>query len=291
MDSLVSTEWLAAHLGDPDLLIIDASSHLPAVGRDARAEYAKAHIPGARFLDLVTLKDADSPVPNALPTGEQVARRLADLGYSPANKVVIYDDSDVKTSSRAWFALRRVGIASALLNGGLGKWRDEGRELENGDAGGTAPEPAQSLSGSDDLVRTKGDMLANIASGAEQVIDARDAGRFTGETVDTVHDLPGGHIPGARNLFFRDLFAEDGTFKSPTELRAAFENAGVDLDKPIVNSCGSGVTASVLLFALHLIGVDDAALYDGSWSEWGADPTTPKETGEARGLPPGAASL
>ena len=291
MESLVSTEWLAAHLGEPGLLIFDASSHLPAVGRDARAEFAAAHIPGARFLDLASLRNTASPVPNALPTGEQVARRLADLGYSPGNKVVIYDDSDVRTSSRAWFALRRVGIASAVLDGGLGKWRGEVRELESGEPEGGTPETAQSLSASEDLVRTKNDMLANIASAAEQVIDARDAGRFTGETIDTVHNLPGGHIPGARNLFFRDVYAEDGTFKSPTELRAAFSNANVDLGKPIVISCGSGVTASVLLFALHLIGVDDAALYDGSWSEWGADPATPKETGAARGLPPGAASL
>ncbi len=124
-------------------------------------------------------------------------------------------------------------------------------------------------------------MLANIASGAEQVLDARDAGRFTGETVDTVHGLPGGHIPGARNLFFRDLFAEDGTFRSAGEMRAAFEPAGIDLKRPIATTCGSGVTASVLLFALHLLGVDDAALYDGSWSEWGTDPATPKETGAA----------
>jgi thiosulfate/3-mercaptopyruvate sulfurtransferase len=291
MDSLVSTDWLAAHLVDPDLLIIDATSHLPAAGRDARAEFAAAHIPGGRFLDLASLKDTASPVPSALPTGEQVAQRLADLGYSPDDQVVIYDDSDVKTSSRAWFALRRVGIASAILDGGLGKWRDEGRELESGQSGSAAAETSRSMSVSDDLVRTKSDMLANIASGAEQVIDARDAGRFTGEAVDTVHDLPGGHIPGARNLFFRDLYAEEGTFRPPTELRAAFETAGIDLGKPIVTSCGSGVTASVLLFALHLIGVDDAALYDGSWSEWGADPATPKETGVAHGLPPGAASL
>lgn len=280
MDSLVSTAWLAAHLAEPNLLILDASSHLPAMGRDARAEFAAAHIPGARFLDLGRLTDTASPVPNALPTADQVAQTLAHLGYHSGDRLVIYDDSDVKTSARAWFALRRVGVHSAILDGGMSKWRAEGCELEAGEKASTTTN-SKSLQATDRDVRTKNQMLANIITCAEQVIDARDAGRFTGAAVDTVHNLPGGHIPGARNLFFRDLYEADGTFKSPAELRAAFESAGIDLTKPIVTSCGSGVTASVLLFALHLVGVEDAALYDGSWSEWGADPATPKETGPA----------
>ena len=281
MDSLVATDWLSDHLGDADVLVLDASAHLPATGRDARAEFEAGHIPGARFLDLASLKDGASPVPNALPTGAQVAERLASLGYESDQQIVIYDASEVKTSARAWFALRRVGVTPlAILDGGLGKWQAEGRELEPGTSSSVAS--AKRAAGGDDArVRTKADMLANIATGAEQVIDARDAGRFTGETVDTVHNLPGGHIPGARNLFFRDLYNPDGTFKAESELGAAFEHAGVDLERPIVTSCGSGVTASVLLFALHLLGIEDAALYDGSWSEWGADPATPKEIGPA----------
>ena len=281
MDSLVSTAWLANHLGDPHLLILDASAHLPGAGRDAEAEFASGHIPGARFLDLASLKNAGSPVPNALPTGAQVAERLASLDHHEGQRIVIHDDSDVKTSARAWFALRRAGVTRlAILDGGFAKWKAEGRERGHGMARG-APSAKRTLGSDDTSVRTKADMLDNIASGAEQVIDARDAGRFTGETIDTVHNLPGGHIPGARNLFFRDLYNPDGTFKPQGKLRAAFACAGVDLARPIVTSCGSGTTASVLLFALHLIGVDDAALYDGSWSEWGADPTTPKEKGPA----------
>ncbi|GGD98161.1 thiosulfate sulfurtransferase [Tsuneonella deserti] len=281
MDSLVSTEWLARELGAADLKVIDASSHLPAVGRNAGEEFAAGHIPGALFLDLAGLKDAGSSVPNALPTAQQFAQRMTALGISADDRVVIYDDSDVKTSSRAWFILRMNGLRNiAILDGGLGKWKAEGRPLESGaSAAGQAREVE--ASGDWSRVRTKAEMLANIDSGAEQVIDARDAGRFTAETADAIHGLAGGHIPGARNLFFRDLLNPDGTFRSDDELRAAFERAGIDLSRPIVTSCGSGVTASVLLFALHRLGVDDAALYDGSWSEWGADPSTPKESGAA----------
>lgn len=281
MDSLISTAWLADHLGDGDLLILDATSHLPATGRDAAAEFAAGHIPGARFLDLASLKDAASPVPNALPTGDQVSKRLAKLGYRPGQRIVIYDDSDVKTSARAWFALRRAGVGPlALLDGGLGKWRAEGRELTTSAAEEDDARP-QDLTTSETRVRTKAQMLSNIASGAEQVVDARDADRFSAATVDTRHNLPGGHIPGSRNLFFRDLYNADGTFKGEDRLREAFASAGLDLERPIVTTCGSGVTASVLLFALHRLGIDDASLYDGSWSEWGADPETPKASGTA----------
>ena len=282
MDSLVTTQWLAHAWGAADLKLLDASAHATEPGRDARAEFAAGHIPGAQFLDLASLKDAGSPVPNALPTAEQLAERMAVLGISRADRVVVYDDSAVKTSARAWFILRMNGFAHvAILDGGLAKWRAEGRDLESGDGAAVSPLTAEPEQADWGLVRSKGDVLANIASRAEQVIDARDAGRFTGETVDTVHSLPGGHIPGARNLFFRDLYRPDGTFRPETELRAAFDAAGVDITAPIITSCGSGVTASVLLFALHRLGVEDAALYDGSWSEWGADPDTPKETGTA----------
>lgn len=281
MDTLVSTRWLASHLGDADLLILDATSHLPAAERDAPAEFAAAHIPGARFLDLASFKNAASPVPNALPSGEQVSERLAQLGYRLGDRIVIYDDSDVKTSARAWFALRRAGIGPlALLDGGMGKWRAEGRALETGKAH-LEPDRPQHLVINDTRVRTKEQMLRNISSGAEQVVDARDADRFSAATADTTHDLPGGHIPGSRHLHFRDVYNADGTFKSNDQLRDAFGDAGIRLDRPIVTTCGSGVTASILLFALHRLGVEDAALYDGSWSEWGADPNMPKASGVA----------
>jgi thiosulfate/3-mercaptopyruvate sulfurtransferase len=281
MDSLVSTDWLARELGADDLVVLDATAHATDPSRDARAEFLAGHIPGARFLDLASLKDTGSPIPNALPTAGQVAARMAALGLTRANRVVIYDDSAVKTAARAWFVLRMNGFTSvALLDGGIAKWKAEGRALESGEANGAIA--LEELVGGDWAnVRSKADILANLDTRAEQVIDARDGGRFTGATVDTVHNLPGGHIPGSRNVFFRDLYRADGTFRSGDELRALFEDAGVDLSQPIVTSCGSGVTASVLLFALHRLGIEDAALYDGSWSEWGADPATPKETGEA----------
>ncbi|MBX9896810.1 MAG: sulfurtransferase [Qipengyuania sp.] len=278
MDSLVSTGWLADHLGDADLVILDATKHLAASGRDAGAEFLAGHIPGARFLNLADFADPASSVGRTLPGPTHAAIRFSSLGLEPGSRVVLYDDSDVKTSARAWFILRGYGIQRvAILDGGLAKWRAEGRPLEHGKTKGANSEFAPTdFAGA---VRGKPHMLANIASGEEQVIDARDAGRFTGETPDTVHELPGGHIPGARHLFFRDLYNENGTFKSDSELRAAFDKSGLDLERPIVTSCGSGVTASVLLFALHRLGIEDAALYDGSWSEWGADPATPKETG------------
>ena len=281
MDSLVSTQWLAVQLGAPDLVVLDATKHLPDVTRDPHADFIASHIPGARFLDLPSLHDPDAPVGNTLPTRAQFAKRAAALGITPTSRIVLYDDSAIASAARAWFIFRLFGLTDvAVLDGGWAKWRAEGRPVESGEPEArasdfAAPEPAP-------RVRSKSDMLANLDSRAEQLVDARDAARFLGTSADTVHGLQGGHIPGARNLFFRDLFAPDGTYKAPEELRGAFRAAGLDLDRPITASCGSGMTASVLLFALHLAGVEDAALYDGSWSEWGADPATPKETGAPR---------
>ncbi|MGN3973831.1 sulfurtransferase [Tsuneonella sp. SYSU-LHT278] len=280
MDSLVSTDWLARELRGEALVVLDASRHLAAAGRDAGAEFLQAHIPGARFLDLSRLVDPKSPVGHTLPGPERAASVVGALGVRREAPVVIYDDSEVRTSARAWFMLTGYGFERvAILDGGLAKWRAEGRPVEAGEADADPVLLAPREFGRP--VRRKDGMLANLGTRSEQVVDARDSARFTGETEDTVHGLPGGHIPGARNLFFRDLYRPDGTFRPVSELRTAFERAGVDLARPVVASCGSGVTASVLLFALHLIGIDDAALYDGSWSEWGADPATPKETGAA----------
>lgn len=282
MDDLVSTEWLAAGMGAPDLKVLDASAHLPATGRNARADFERAHLPGALFLDLGSLADSESAVPAALPTADQFAQRIGELGMDRTDRIVLYDDSATRSSARAWFMFRMNGFERvAILDGGLGKWVREGRHVESGSAAEqsrTRPEAQQDTS----RVRTKANMLANLDQPSEQVLDARDAGRFTGEVEDTVHGLPGGHIPGARNLHFAQLFAQDGTWRGPAEIREAFADAGIDLDRPVTTTCGSGVTASVLLFAMHLIGKEDTALYDGSWSEWGADPATPKETGASR---------
>lgn len=277
MDSLVSTQWLADHLGDADLIILDASRHLPAAERDAKAEFAQAHIPGARFFDLAALVDDTSDVPQALPRPEQLAMELARCGAGPQSRIVFYDDSAVKTSARAWFLCRAHGLTNvAILDGGLAKWKAEGRALESGEA---KVQRAQAFSlPSPDRIRFKSDMLANIESCDAQVLDARDKGRFSGTTIDDVHGQPTGHIPGSCNLPFGQLFREDGTFKPADELRNAFADAGIDADQPVVTTCGSGVTACVLLFALHLAGRDDTALYDGSWLDWGSDPHTPKAT-------------
>lgn len=282
MDNIVSTEWLAAQNADEGMVILDASAHLPDAGREPEAEYASAHIPGARYLALPTLKDERSEVPAALPTAEQFEARMRDLGVNDSDRIVLYDDSKLRSSARAYFICRMFGVKDvAILDGGMEKWKAEGRALESGtvEVGSgdfTIPDEDRTR------VRSKAQMLANCSTGGEQVVDARDAARFTAETDDAVHGLAGGHIPGARNVFFRTLMNDDGTFKSEEALSEAFRNAGLDLDRPITASCGSGMTASVLLFALERLGHADAGLYDGSWLEWGADPATPKESGPAR---------
>ncbi len=280
MDDLVSTQWLTDRLGEPGMVVLDASAHLPDAGRDAAAEFASAHIPGARFLSLETFKDPDSPVPAALPTAAQFTAHMAELGVNDGDRVVIYDDSAVKTSARAWFILRMHGMQQvAILDGGLGKWRAEGRALESGDTR-AAPGHVTPAAGPG-AIRDKAAILANIESKTEQVVDARGAARFSGEDPEPRPGMASGHIPGSRNMPFGKVLNADGAFKDAAGLRAAFAEAGVDLDRPVTTTCGSGVTAAVLLFALELLGKRDTALYDGSWSEWGADPDTPKATGPA----------
>lgn len=282
MEPLVSTEWLAEEIGNCDLRILDASSHLPTAGRDARAEYEAGHIPGAVFMDLASLVDAESEVPAALPKPEMFASRMQKLGIGDGSRIVIYDDSDVKTSARAWFMLTMFGAQNvAILDGGLAKWKAEGRPLAKGGAD-RLKERHYTAWEDRAKVRSKADVLANLASRLEQVVDARDAGRFSGETPDFRPGVPSGHIPGSTNLPFYELYNPDGTFKDKKGLEAAFRNAGIDLARPVCTTCGGGVTAAVLAFALHLLGKDDdVSLYDGSWSEWAVDPDTPKETGPA----------
>jgi thiosulfate/3-mercaptopyruvate sulfurtransferase len=280
MDSLVSTDWLAREIGAGDLRILDASYHLPDAGRDAAQDYARGHIPGAMFLDLATLVDIASPIDNTMPPPDRFAARMRELGVSEDSRIVVYDDSAIHSAARAWFMLRLFGARQvAILDGGLGKWQAEGRPLAQGSeaarAGDFTARPAQ------EKLRDKGDMLRNLEDQREQVIDARGPGRFTGAEKESRPGLASGHIPGARNLPYATLYQADGTCKPSQELAAAFADAGIDPARPVVTSCGSGMTACILAFALHRLGHEAVALYDGSWSEWGADPGTPKATGPA----------
>ncbi|MET0252260.1 MAG: 3-mercaptopyruvate sulfurtransferase [Novosphingobium sp.] len=280
MDPLVSTEWLAKELGASDLRIVDASKHLSESGRDPLAEYEAGHIPGAVFMDLEHLVDSNASVANTLPPAEKFASRMQSLGLGDGSRIVLYDDSPLKSATRAWFMLTMFGAHDvAVLDGGIAKWRAEGRPVKQGRE--TLRHRHFTAWKDDKNVRTKADMLRNLHEKAEQVVDARSAGRFTGETAETTPGLAGGHIPGSVNLPHSQLFNPDGTWKSADDIRSLFEQTGVDLAKPVVTSCGTGMTASALAFALHLLGKSDVALYDGSWSEWGADADTPKASGAA----------
>ena len=279
MDALVTTEWLAGELGASDLRVVDATYVDAATGRDAAAEYEREHIPGAVFMNLGELRDTDSDLPMMLPSPEKFASRMQSLGLGDGSRIVLYDSSPWKTSARAWWMLHTFGAHDiAILDGGIAKWKAEGRDL----ASGKEQLRHRHFTVWNDRkgVRTLDQMKANIESGDEQVLDARSAARFTGEEPDPRPATHAGHIPGSKNLPYTELFNADGTWKQGDALRAAFESAGVNVDKPIATTCGSGVTASTLMFGLHLLG-KDAALYDGSWSEWGANKDTPKAMGAA----------
>ena len=268
---LVSTQWLADHRDAPDVAILDGSWHLPAEKRDPRAEYAAGHIPGARFFDIDAISDQASSLPHMLPPQEKFAAHMKDLGIGDGDCVVAYDASTqgLFSAARVWWTLRAFGHDNvAVLDGGLKKWRAEGRAVT------ADPPPVRKARGFGThpdrvLVRSLEQMQALVAAGNGQIVDARAAGRFQGREPEPRPGLRSGHIPGARNLPFATLLCADGTLKQPAELRAAFERAGIDLARPVVTSCGSGVTAAVLSLALAVLGSPAHGLYNGSWSEWG----------------------
>ena len=277
MDDLVSTDWLVQNLGKPDIVVVDASWHMPATGRSGREEYLAAHIPGARFLDIDAVADADSALPHMLPSAEDFGLAMEELGVGSGDRIIVYDNSPTRNAARGWFMLRHFGATSvAILDGGFQKWVAEGRPTESGKP---APRSARF-----DAVERPGEVVNKraVANGlGVPLIDARGRARFEGTEADPRPGVAAGHIPGAGNLPYSELYNPDGTFKSREEIRKLFVGAKADPDKPFVATCGSGVTANALIFAARLLGNRDARLYDGSWSEWGSDPNTPKETGSA----------
>ncbi|WP_138379856.1 3-mercaptopyruvate sulfurtransferase [Luteithermobacter gelatinilyticus] len=275
--ALVSTQWLADHLHAPDVRVVDASWHMPDQGRDARAEYNEAHIPGAVFLDLDDVCDTDIDLPHMLPSPEKLSSRLRKLGLGDGMRIVIYDNSDVKSAARAWFMLRCFGHRDvAVLDGGFQKWRAENRPTED-----IPPIPGPrhfTARFNNTMVRDLDQMLANLHTRREQVIDARGEPRFKGSVPEPRPNMKSGHIPDSLNIPYTTLLdPKDGTYRPAEDLKKIFQEAGVDLKKPVVTSCGSGITACVLALGLHLVGHQEVAVYDGSWAEWGSHPDTPVE--------------
>ncbi|MBM9593143.1 3-mercaptopyruvate sulfurtransferase [Roseitranquillus sediminis] len=277
--TLVSTEWLATHLNDPDLRIIDGSWYLPDAARDPRAEYEAAHIPGARFVDLDDVSDSRSDLPHMAPPPEKFVSRMRSLGIGDGHQVVIYDGMGMFSAARFWWLFRLMGKSDvAVLDGGFPKWRDEGRPVE--DMAPVIRDRHMTTSRQNQLVRDVTQVARDVKLGERQVVDARSPGRFRGDEPEPRPGLRAGHIPGSRNVHYRSLLNADGTMRDEAGLRAAFADAGVDLDQPVVTTCGSGVTAAILSLALERIGHRDHALYDGSWSEWGMYGDLAVATGE-----------
>jgi len=281
-EALVSTEWLAAHIGDPELRIVDGSFKLPGVMPTAAQDYAERHIPGAVFFDIDIVADQSNPLPHMLPRPDEFAAHMSRLGLGDGNFIIVYDGSGWNSAWRIWWMLRLFGHDRvALLSGGLRKWLNERRSVTKDVP---APKPARFTPRCrPELVRDKAALLANLEGRQEIVIDARPAARFAGIADEPRPGLRRGHIPDSRNLPYESLIDPESRIALPAaDIERQLRDAGLSPNKPIVASCGSGVSACAIAFAMHLIGWPDAAIYDGSWSEWGKPGNTPVETGAAR---------
>jgi thiosulfate/3-mercaptopyruvate sulfurtransferase len=276
--TLVSTDWLAAHLRDPDLRILDASWYLPGSDRDAKAEYAVAHIPGARFFDIDEISDQRSSLPHMAPPPEKFISRMRAMGVGDGHQVVVYDGSGLFSAARVWWTFRLMGKTDvAVLDGGFPKWRAEGREIE--DMPPVVRDRHITVQRQNQLVKDVTQVAHTSKLREAEIIDARPAARFKGDAPEPRPGLRLGHIPGAKNVPSSTLLNPDGTMKTVADLRAVFEAAGVDLSKPAITSCGSGVTAAILSLALERLGHRNHSLYDGSWAEWGMYDDLPVEKG------------
>jgi thiosulfate/3-mercaptopyruvate sulfurtransferase len=275
---LVSTDWLQRHLGQPDLRILDASWHLPSARRDPRAEYQARHVPGTVFFDIEAISDPATSLPHMLPSPESFAEQMAALGIGEGDRIVIYDATGMMSAPRAWWMLRHFGARDvAVLDGGLPKWLAEGRPIESAPVR-LASRPF-AVRPDKRMVRDKAQIRANLQSRREQMLDARSAGRFQGTEPETWPGRRAGHIPGAANLPYPALLKPDQTFRDAESLRAAFASAGLDPARPVICSCGSGITACILALGLALIGAEAVSVYDGSWAEWGLPGDTPVALG------------
>jgi thiosulfate/3-mercaptopyruvate sulfurtransferase len=279
---LADSAWLASHLHAPDLVVLDGSMHLPGSGRDAKSEYWAAHIPGALFFDIDEIADPSSPLPHMLPPAAMFASRMKRMGIGDGMHLIAYDSEGLYSAARVWWMFRAMGHREVrVLNGGLKKWKAEGRPLEDGPARPRSPRHFTAVRNAE-LIRDAADVRSLIDSRSAQIVDARDAARFAGRAPEPRPGLRSGHIPGSINVPFASLVNPDGTMRSADELAAIFAAAGVDPAGRVVASCGSGVTAGIIALALAVLGRSDAAIYDGSWSEWGGDHRLPIETGPGR---------
>ncbi len=277
--TLVSTQWLAAHLKDPDLRVLDASWYLPGSERDPFAEYQRAHIPGARFFDLDDVSDHRSDLPHMVPPVEKFMSRMRAVGVGDGHQIVVYDGSGLFSAPRVWWLFKLMGqMDIAVLDGGFPKWQAEGHPIE--DLPPILRDRHMMVRRQNHMVKDVTQVSAASKLGESEIVDARPPGRFYGEDPEPRPGLRAGHIPGSKNVFYKDLLKADDTMKSPEEMRQVFMKAGVDLDKPVITSCGSGVTAAILSLGLTRMGKTDHSLYDGSWTEWGMFPTLPIATGK-----------